>query len=132
MTFFYNMNYTSCFGERGLARTISNWCTYAIGLLYFYTRWNADGDNMQFAVNLRVSQGTKELSLFHSCMQNPTAPYVFRSRKKAVAIVIQQPPCVFTGKVRPSKIVDCKIHMFVLQDVIKIRPHTTRKSTYDH
>lgn len=76
---------------------------------------------MQLAVNVRIRQWTREISynvilacqivrLSYGCLDwSATTDYVFRFIKDTVVIVVhgQQPQCVHTGSVRPSKIVKC-------------------------
>lgn len=46
-----------------LARTMSNWCTHDVSMTYVYCAFNSYADDEQHAVNVRVTQGTNEISL---------------------------------------------------------------------
>lgn len=82
---------------------MSKWCTHDESVNYVYFAFNiyVDGEHKRLAVNIRIPQGTIEISLRHMCSSNRKATLSevqvqFTFSGLVFVVHVQQPPFELT------------------------------------
>lgn len=80
---------------------MSKWCTHDESVNYVYFAFNiyVDGEHKRLAVNVRISQGTCEISLCHLCSSKAALSEVqvqFTFSDLVFVVHVQQPPYEIT------------------------------------